>query len=74
MKQKTSVQWLFDEFLKPENKSALGSLLLEAIEMEKEQTINFYNWMRFNEQNENYFHYSDLDMFSEYFKETEEEF
>jgi hypothetical protein len=48
MKQ-TAVQWLFDEFIKAENKGSLPSLFLKAIEMEKEQIQDAYwnggvNW------------------------------
>jgi hypothetical protein len=38
----------------------------ELLEKEKEQMLNFYMWMRMNENAEVYFHYSDEDMFTEY--------
>jgi hypothetical protein len=41
MKQ-TAVEWLFDEFIKPENKASLASLFLKAIEIEKEQIEDAY--------------------------------
>jgi hypothetical protein len=37
--------------------------------MEKEQMLNFYMWMRMNEKAEEYFHYTDEDMFEEYLKQ-----
>jgi hypothetical protein len=42
MKNQTAVQWLFDEFIKPENKGSLANLFLQAIEMEKEQIKEAY--------------------------------
>jgi hypothetical protein len=44
--------------------------LEEAEEMEKEQMLNFYMWMRMNERAEEYFHYTDEDMFAEYLKQS----
>jgi Cu2+-containing amine oxidase len=38
-------------------------------EKEKEQMLNFYMWMRMNESAEQYFHYTDEDMFAEYLKQ-----
>jgi regulator of sigma D len=38
----------------------------EALEKEKEQMLNFYMWMRMNENTEKYLDYSDEDMFKEY--------
>jgi len=35
-------------------------------EKEKEQMLNFYMWMRMNENAEKYVDYSDEDMFKEY--------
>ena len=37
-----------------------------ALEKEKEQMIDFYNWMKINDSAEGYFHYSDEDMLNEY--------
>jgi hypothetical protein len=42
MKKQTAVQWLFDEFIKPENQRSLASLFLKAIEMEKHQIEDAY--------------------------------
>lgn len=39
------------------------------LEKEKEQMLNFYMWMRMNENTEKYLDYSDEDMFSEYLKQ-----
>jgi hypothetical protein len=38
----------------------------EYLEKEKEQMLNFYMWMRMNENTEKYLDYSDEDMFKEY--------
>jgi hypothetical protein len=38
----------------------------ELLEKEKEQMLNFYMWMRMNENTEKYLDYSDEDMFKEY--------
>ena len=38
----------------------------ELLEKEKEQMIDFYNWMRRNDSSEEYFHYSDEDMLEQY--------
>ena len=40
-----------------------------SIKKEKEQMLNFYMWMRMNENTEKYLDYSDEDMFSEYLKQ-----
>ena len=38
----------------------------DLLEKEKEQMINFYNWMQRNDSAEEYFHYSDQDMLEQY--------
>lgn len=48
---------------------AIG-LAKKSIEKEKESMLNFYMWMRMNESAEQYFHYSDEDMFNEYLKQN----
>ena len=45
----------------------------ECLEKEKEQILNFYMWMRMNESAEQYFHYSDEDMFTEYLNQNQYE-
>jgi hypothetical protein len=42
MKKQTAVQWLFDEFIKPENQASLASLFLQAIEIENQQIEDAY--------------------------------
>ena len=42
----------------------------ECLEKEKEQMIDFYNWMRRNDSSEEYFHYSDEDMLEQYLTKT----
>jgi len=44
----------------------------EAKEMEKEQMLNFYMWMRMNEKAEEYLDYTDDDMFEEYLKQEKD--
>ena len=40
------------------------------LEKEKEQMIDFYNWMRRNDSAEEYFHYSDEDMLTDYLNQN----
>ena len=42
---------------------------IQFLEKEKEQMIDFYNWMRRNDSTEGYFHYSDEDMLEEYYNQ-----
>ena len=42
----------------------------DLLEKEKEQMIDFYNWMRRNDSAEEYFHYSDEDMLEEYYNQN----
>jgi PDZ domain-containing secreted protein len=76
---KTAMQELIDRLDKTEKQldkennlvmsSALfsaKSMALEYLEKEKEQMLNFYMWMRMNENSEKYLDYSDEDMFKEY--------
>jgi len=49
--------------------SGIRAAKMEAenlLEKEKEQILNFYMWMRMNENTEKYLDYSDEDMFKEY--------
>ena len=48
---------------------AIG-LAKKSIEKEKEQMLNFYMWMRMNENTEKYLDYSDEDMFKEYLNQN----
>ena len=43
---------------------------IQFLEKEKEQMIDFYNWMRRNDSAEEYFHYSDEDMLTEYLNQN----
>jgi len=40
------------------------------LEKEKEQMIDFYNWMRRNDSSEEYFHYSDEDMLTAFLNQN----
>jgi hypothetical protein len=69
MKQ-TAVEWLYDQLTSTWFDKVSGTdVLKKAKEMEKEQMLNFYMWMRMNERGEEYFHYTDEDMFEEYLKQ-----
>jgi hypothetical protein len=69
----TAIQELMEWMEKNEfmvNKGFIEKLN-ECLEKEKEQIINFHNWMLKNDNAENadkYFHYSHDDMFNEYLK------
>jgi hypothetical protein len=67
----TATDWMFDQLWEtPKDKLAWFKILMKAEEMHKEQMLNFYMWMRMNERAEEYFHYSDEDMFAEYLKQA----
>jgi hypothetical protein len=80
MKQ-TAVDWLFKKMdvigysdiptSVTASKEVWGQIYKKAKEMEKEQMLNFYMWMRMNEKAEEYFHYTDEDMFAEYLKQEQ---
>lgn len=46
------------------------SIKQKFLEKEKEQMIDFYNWMRRNDSAEEYFHYSDEDMLTDYLNQN----
>ena len=50
--------------------SVVLTLAQYLIEVEKKQMIDFYNWMRRNDSAEEYFHYSDEDMLTEYLNQN----
>ena len=43
---------------------------IQFLEKEKEQMIDFYNWMRRNDSAEEYFHYSDEDMLTAFLNQN----
>jgi len=51
-------------------KNLVIRLLKNKLEKEKEQMIDFYNWMRRNDSAEEYFHYSDEDMLTDYLNQN----
>jgi len=76
---KTAMQELIDwldvkiEILENEYSMSIASGIRAAkmeaenlLEKEKEQILNFYMWMRMNENTEKYLDYSDEDVFKEY--------
>ena len=65
------MQWMEEtEFMV---NSAFIDKVNECLEKEKEQMIDFYNWMRRNDSSEEYFHYSDEDMVTEYLNQNQYE-
>ncbi len=67
----TATDWMFDQLWEtPKDKLAWFKILMKAEEMHKEQMLNFYMWMRMNERAEEYFDYTDEDMFAEYLKQA----
>ena len=75
MKQ-TAVKWFASKVMylniSPKEMHDFLDWYEEAKEMEKEQMLNFYMWMRMNEKAEEYFHYTDDDMFEEYLKQEKD--
>jgi len=78
MAQQTAVEWLAKELESYGDPQVcditwkdLDSLVEQAKQMEKEQILGFYRWMKENDTEKNaekYFHYSDEDMLNEYCK------
>jgi len=76
IEQQTAVGWLVrqlsNEFISEvflHRWSEVSHLVDKAKQMEKEQMIRFYKWMKENDTFENaekYFHYSDEDMLNEF--------
>jgi hypothetical protein len=66
---KTAMQELIDELERVRlmtNMNFVIRIATDLLEKEKEQMLNFYMWMRMNENTEKYLDYSDEDMFKEY--------
>ena len=71
MKQ-TAVEWLVEQMKLDELFNA-DYFINQAKEMEKEQMIKFHKWMIENDTAQNaekHFHFTDSDMFNEYYNET----
>ena len=73
---KTAMQELIEELdlTKIANREKLimvKYIVAKCLEKEKEQMLNFYMWMRMNENTEKYLDYSDEDMFSEYLNQKQ---
>ena len=51
-------------------KNLVIALVKNKLGKEKEQMIDFYNWMRRNDSAEEYFHYSDEDMLTDYLNQN----
>jgi hypothetical protein len=69
----TAVDWLVNKIymvIPNEERNFLEGLREEALEKEKEQMIDFYNWMRRNDSSEEYFHYSDEDMLTAFLNQN----
>lgn len=70
---KTAMQELIEELESIKvfkYKNLVIRLLKNKLEKEKEQMIDFYNWMRRNDSAEEYFHYSDEDMLTDYLNQN----
>ena len=70
---KTAMQELIEELESIKvfkYKNLVIALVKNKLEKEKEQMIDFYNWMRRNDSAEEYFHYSDEDMLTDYLNQN----
>lgn len=70
----TAMQQLIIELKHVEEWPMISGITKRAeklLEKEKEQMLNFYMWMRMNENAEVYSHYSDEDMFTEYLNQKQ---
>jgi len=70
---KTAMQELIEELESIKvfkYKNLVIRLVKNKLEKEKEQMIDFYNWMRRNDSAEEYFHYSDEDMLTDYLNQN----
>jgi hypothetical protein len=66
---KTAVDLLIENLPERFKNAILNSCqeeIKQAKQMEKEQMIDFYTWIRKNDSAEEYFHYSDQDMLEQY--------
>lgn len=66
---KTALQELIEELKHVQEFPMISGIIKRAESLlvkEKEQMIDFYNWMRRNDSSEEYFHYSDEDMLEQY--------
>ena len=66
---KTALQELIEELKHVQEFPMISGIIKRAeglLEKEKNQMIDFYNWMRRNDSAEEYFHYSDEDMLEQY--------
>ena len=76
MAQQTAVEWLVDNLPQRFKNIMLltGEKIIEqAKAMEKEQMLNFYYWMKINDNEKNaeiFFGFNDSDMIDQYFNET----
>ena len=69
MKQ-TTVEFIYQELWQaPKDKWMWQMILDQAKEMEKEQMLNFYMWIRMNENSEKYLDFTDDEMYDEYLKQ-----
>ena len=70
---KTAMQELIEELESIKvfkYKNLVIALVKNKLEKEKEQMIDFYNWMIRNDSAEEYFHYSDEDMLTDYLNQN----
>jgi hypothetical protein len=72
--KQTGVDWLVEELTRQNMYMYLFTKEIEqAKAIEKEQMLNFYYWMKINDNEKNaeiFFGFSDSDMIDQYFNET----
>jgi hypothetical protein len=74
--QQTAVDWLYQKLSTSSSDELVGNInawFEQAKQIEKEQMLMFYRWMKENdtfEYAERFFHYTDEDMLNEFLKET----
>ena len=69
----TSLDWFLENLPERFKNAILNSCqeeIKQAKQMEKEQMLDFYTWIRINDSAEEYFHYSDQDMLTEYLNQN----
>ena len=66
----TTIEFMHQELWQaPKDKWMWQMILDQAKKMEKEQMLNFYMWIRMNENSEKYLDFTDDEMYDEYLKQ-----
>jgi hypothetical protein len=69
----TAVDWIIEQLIPKDQHEGIIDIIEQAKQIEKEQIIDFHNWMMKNDTPENaerYFHYTDNDMLNEYLNQN----